>query len=112
MEITTRHREGVTILDIEGRLTIGLGDLALRKAVTEALGAGSRILLMNLAAVTRLDSSGIGELVSSFTTVTSTGGKLALVNLSAEASDAVHISFLDDVFDVYENEDEAIAALG
>ena len=112
MLVTTRHREGVTVLDLEGRLTVGLGDIALRQAVNEALEAGSEILLLNLAAVTRLDSSGIGELVSSFTTVTNTGGKLALENMPAEVCAAAHSTFLDDVFDIYEDENEAIAALG
>ncbi len=112
MLVTTRHRGGVTVLDLEGRLTVGLGDIALRGAVKEALEAGSKILLLNLAAVTRLDSSGIGELVSSYTTVTNTGGKLALENMPAEVCDAAHSTFLDDVLDIDEDEDQAIAALG
>ena len=111
MQVTTRRRETVTILDVDGRLTIGLGDVALRKAVREQLQAGFNVLLLNLAGVTRLDSSGIGELVLSYTTVTDAGGRLALENLSAGVCAAAHATFLDDVFDIYEDEDEAIAAL-
>ena len=65
MKITARHREGVTILECKGKITIGVGDVALRNAVDEAVGAGSNQILVDLGSVTTMDSSGIGEPVAS-----------------------------------------------
>ena len=111
MKITARHREGVTILDVSGKITIGIGDVALRDAVHEALGAGAKNILVNLAQVTTIDSSGIGELVSSYTTVKNRGGVLALLNLPPKVSDLLQITQLITVFDIYDDEAEAIEAL-
>ncbi len=108
MKINVRQREGVTILDLKGKITIGVGDVALRDAIREALSAGAKNLLINLADVTTIDSSGVGELVSSFTTVTNRGGLLKLANLPPKVSDILQITQLITVFDVYEDEDEAL----
>ena len=111
MKITARHREGVTILDVSGKITIGVGDVQLREAVHEALGAGAHNILANVANVTTIDSSGIGELVSSYTSVKNKGGKLALLNLPAKVADLLQITQLITVFDIHDDEDEAVEAL-
>lgn len=110
MKIDVRHREGVTILDIKGKITIGLGDVKLRDSVREALEAGSRNILINLEGCTTIDSSGIGELVSAYTTVTNRGGMLKLENLPKKVSDILQITQLITVFDVFGDEAEALKA--
>jgi len=108
MKIQKRERDGVTILDVEGKITIGKGDVALREAVQQVVGAGATKLVFNLEDVTAMDSSGVGELVSSFTTVTNRGGKLKLANLPAKVNDILQITQLITVFEVFDSEDEAI----
>ena len=108
MKINTRNRDGVTILDLKGKITIGVGDVALRQAVQEALNSGTTKLLVNMGDVSTIDSSGVGELVSAYTTVTNRGGKLKLANIPNKVSDILTITQLITVFDVYENEDEAV----
>jgi anti-sigma B factor antagonist len=108
MKINVRQRDGVTILDLKGKITIGLGDVALRNAVQDAMSGGATQVLINLKDVTTMDSSGVGELVSAYTTATNRGAKLRLVNLPAKVSDILHITQLITVFDVYDSEDEAV----
>jgi anti-sigma B factor antagonist len=108
MRVNVRQREGVTILDLKGKITIGVGDVALRDAIHEALSAGAKKILVNLQDVSTIDSSGVGELVSSYTTVTNRGGKLKLLNLPPKVADILQITQLITVFDVFEDEDEAI----
>jgi anti-sigma B factor antagonist len=110
MAINTRHSEGVAILDVTGKITIGVGDVALRNAVHEALDNGSGNLLLNLAGVTMIDSSGIGELVSSYTRTANRGGKLKLFNLPPKILDILQITQLITVFEVFDDEDEAVAS--
>ncbi len=110
MKVTVRHREGVSILDLKGKITIGVGDVAMREAVTGALDAGSTNILLNLKNVTTIDSSGVGELVSSYTTVTNRKAKLKVVNIPPKVSDILQITQLVTVFDVYDDEDEAVAS--
>ena len=108
MKIEARHAQGVTILEPKGKITIGVGDVALRQAVQEALEAGARNILINLGAVSTIDSSGIGELVSAYTTVTNRGGKLKLFNLPPKVSDILQITQLITVFEVFDSEAEAL----
>ena len=110
MKITTREREGVTIMDLKGKITIGVGDVELRNAVQEQLREGRTKILINLAEVTTIDSSGVGELVSTYTTVTNRGGKLKLVNLPPKVNDILQITHLITVFEVFENENDAVAS--
>lgn len=110
MKIPARHTAGVTVLDPKGKITIGVGDVALRDAVHEAMDAGSENILINLGNVTTIDSSGIGELVSAFTTVTNRGGKLKLANLPPKVQDILQITQLVTVFDVFSDEEEALAS--
>lgn len=110
MKIEARHVEGVTVLEPKGKITIGVGDVALREAVHEALEAGARNILVNLSGVTTIDSSGIGELVSAYTTVTNRQGKLSLCSLPSKVTDILQITQLITVFDVFEDEKEAIGS--
>jgi anti-sigma B factor antagonist len=82
MKIRTRHVGGITILDLSGRITLGEGSVTIRDAVREVLATGSNKILLNLGESTYIDSSGIGELVSAFTTVKNGGGELKLLNLT------------------------------
>ncbi|HYH44135.1 MAG TPA: STAS domain-containing protein, partial [Thermoanaerobaculia bacterium] len=84
MKANVRQRDGVTILDLKGKITIGSGDLELRNAVHDAVNGGAKNILVNLSEVTTIDSSGVGELVSSYTTVTNRGARLRLVSLPAK----------------------------
>ena len=84
MNISQRQADGVAILDVQGKITIGVGDVAVREAVQTALDAGARNILLDLQDVSTIDSSGVGELVSAFTTVTNRGGKLKLAQPAAE----------------------------
>ncbi len=112
MKITQRNRGDVTILDIQGKITIGAGDLALRQAVQNALGSGATKIVLNLREVTTIDSSGVGELVSSYTTATNRGTTLKLAHLPEKVNDVLTITQLITVFDVYESEDEAVRSFG
>lgn len=110
MRITERKADGVTILELKGKITIGVGDVALRQAVAEVLEAGGLNILLNMKSVTTMDSSGIGELVSTYTTVTNRGGKLKLLHLPPKVSDILQITQLITVFEVHDDEAEAIAS--
>lgn len=108
MNVNTRQRDGLTILDLKGKITIGSGDVALRNAVQEVLNGGATRVLINMRDVTTIDSSGIGELVSSYTTATNRGAKLKLFSLPDKVSDILTITQLITVFDVFDSEDEAV----
>ena len=108
MNISQRQVGDVTVLDMSGKITIGVGDVAIRDAVQVALGGGARDILLNLKNVSTIDSAGVGELVSAFTTVTNRGGKLKLVNLPAKVNDILSITQLITVFEVYDDEPSAV----
>jgi anti-sigma B factor antagonist len=110
MQVTAQHRDGITVLYPKGKITIGAGDVALREAVHNALDAGANKILINLRGVTTADSSGIGEMVSAFTTVTNRQGKLKLCELPAKVSDVLQITQLITIFDVFDTEDEAVSS--
>jgi anti-sigma B factor antagonist len=110
MKMNAQHRDGVTILYPKGKITIGAGDVQLREAVHEALDAGATKLLVNLGGVTTADSSGIGEMVSAYTTVTHRNGQLKLCSLPPKVSDVLQITQLITVFDVFDTEEEALAS--
>jgi anti-sigma B factor antagonist len=105
---SVRKRDDVTIIDVKGKITIGAGDLDLRNAIHQAVDSGATKIVVNLAGVTTIDSSGVGELVGSYTTVTKRGAKLKLANLPDKVQDVLTITQLITVFDVYDTEDEAI----
>ncbi len=108
--ITERQAGDVTVLDLEGKVTIGEGSVALRNAIRRLLGEGKTKILLNLAGVGYIDSSGIGELVSSFTAVNKEGGTLKLLNLTQKIQDLLAITKLLTVFDVFDVEADALAS--
>jgi anti-sigma B factor antagonist len=108
MKVNTRQVDGVTVMDLSGRITLGEGSVVLRDAVRDLLSKGSKKILANLAEVNYIDSSGIGELVSAFTTVRNQGGELKLLNLTQKVHDLLQITKLYTVFDVRDNEATAI----
>jgi len=99
---------GVDIIKLEGKITIGAGDQQLREVIANAVAEGKTKLLLDLSGVTTIDSSGIGELVGSFTTVTNRGGKLKLLHLPAKLNELLHVTQLITVFEVYDSEQDAI----
>jgi anti-sigma B factor antagonist len=108
MKVNTRQVDGVVVMDLSGRITLGEGSVVLRDAVRELLSKGNKKILANLADVNYIDSSGIGELVSAFTTVKNQGGELKLLNLTKKVHDLLQITKLYTVFDVKDNEANAI----
>jgi anti-sigma B factor antagonist len=110
MKTSTRQVDGVTIMDLSGRITLGEGSVVLRDAVRELLGKGQKRILLNLGNVSYIDSSGIGELVSAYTTVRNQGGELKLLNLTKKVHDLLQITKLYTVFDIKDDEGQAIKA--
>jgi anti-sigma B factor antagonist len=112
MKVSKRQRDGVTILEPKGKITIGIGDVALREAVHEALKEGERKILIDLSETTTIDSSGIGELVAAFTTVRHRGGELKLLHLPPKVHDILQITQLVTVFEIFDDDDEAVGSFG
>jgi anti-sigma B factor antagonist len=98
----------VSVVDVAGRITLGEGSSALRETLREMVGKNQKKILLNLGDVSYIDSSGIGELVSGFTTVTNSGGQLKLLNLNKRVKDLLQITKLYTVFDVHDDEAGAI----
>jgi len=110
LNIAERQVGDVTILDMDGKITIGEGSVALRTAIRRLLEEGKKKILLNLAKVGYIDSSGIGELVSSYTAINKENGELKLLNLTQKLQDLLTITKLLTVFDVYESEEEALSS--
>ena len=108
IKATTRQVNGVMVVDVSGRITLGEGSSTLRETVRDLLNRGQKKILLNLGDVTYIDSSGIGELVSGFTTVTNQGGQLKLLNLTKKVHDLLQITKLYTVFDVHDDETTGI----
>ena len=108
VKLTTRQVGDVTVLDVAGRITLGEGSSALRESLRDLVSKNQKKILLNLGDVSYIDSSGIGELVSGFTTVTNSGGQLKLLNLTKRVKDLLQITKLYTVFDVHEDEAAAI----
>ena len=108
LNINERQAGDVTVLDMSGKITIGEGSVALRTAIRRVLEEGKRRILLNLGGVSYIDSSGIGELVSSYTAINKEEGQLKLLNLTQKLQDLLAITKLLTVFDVYESEAEAL----
>jgi anti-anti-sigma factor len=108
VKISNRQVGDVSVVDVAGRITLGDGSSALRDAVRDLVGKNQKKILLNLADVSYIDSSGIGELVSGFTTVTNNGGQLKLLKLTKRVQDLLQITKLYTVFDVHEDEAHAL----
>ncbi len=112
MKATVRQVDSITVIDLSGRITLGEGCTQLRQLIRDLLGKATKHILVNLADVTYIDSSGIGELVSAFTAVSNQGGQLKLLNLTKKVHDLLQITKLYTVFDVHDDEAKAITAFG
>ena len=110
LDVKERQARDVTILDLRGEVRIGEGSIALRDAIRNLTAAGKKKVLLNLAGVSYIDSGGIGELIANYTTVGRGGGQLKLLNLTEKVQDLLVITKLLTVFDVYENEAEALSS--
>ena len=110
MKASTRQVDGITIIDLSGRITLGEGSVVLRDTIRDSVGQGIKKILLNLGDVTYIDSSGIGELVSAYTTVRNQGGELKLLNLTKKIRDLLQITKLYTVFDVKDDEASAVSA--
>jgi len=108
MKASNRQLDGVTIVDMSGRITLGEGSVILRDTIRDLVGKGQKKILLNLGDVTYIDSSGIGELVSAFTAVRREGGELKLLNLTKKVHDLLQITKLYTVFDIKDDETAAI----
>ena len=112
MKMTSSARlvGGVTILDLSGRILAGDGSAALRDLVSKLISEGNKKILLNLGNVNYIDSSGLGELMTAFTSMRSQGGELKLLNLTKRVRDLMQITKLYTVFDIWDNEASAVSA--
>jgi anti-sigma B factor antagonist len=108
MTITERKSGDVTILDVEGKILLGEGDVQLKRKIDELIERSETKLLLNLANVPYMDSGGLGEIVRSYTTVRRSGGDLKLLNATKRISDLLTITKLHTVFDVFDDEAAAV----
>jgi len=108
VKLNTRQVGDVSVMDVAGRITLGEGSSAMRDALRDMVAKNQKKILLNLGDVTYIDSSGIGELVSGFTSVTNSGGQLKLLGLNKRVKDLLQITKLYTVFDVHEEEASAI----
>src|ERR1700758_4291644 len=108
IKLSSRQVGDVTVVDAAGRITLGEGSSAMRDTLRDMVTKGQKKILLNLGEVSYIDSSGIGELVSGFTTVANSGGQLKLLNLTKRVKDLLQITKLYTVFDVHEDEAAAV----
>jgi anti-sigma B factor antagonist len=108
VKLTTRQVGDVTVVDAVGRITLGEGASTFRDSVRDLVASGHKKLLLNLAEISYIDSSGIGELVSGFTTVANQGGTVKLLNLTKRVQDLLQITKLYTVFEVFDDEAKAV----
>ena len=110
MKASVRQVEGVIVVDLSGRIKLGEGSSVLRETVKDLLAKGHKKILLNLGDISYIDSSGIGELVSAFTSVRNQGGELKLLHLTKKVHDLLQITKLYTVFDIKDDETEAVRA--
>ena len=110
LTIASREVDGVTVLDLNGRITLGEGSVQLRDAIRDLIGKGQKNILLNLSEVNYIDSSGLGELVSAYTTARNQGAALKLLGLSKKVNDLLQLTKLYTVFDIYDDEASGIAS--
>lgn len=108
IRMTARRRGGVVILETSGRVTLGDGSSTLRRTIRELAESGSKHIVLDMAEVDYMDSSGLGELVASHTTVVSMGGRLKLLNVSPRLRKLLEIMHVDNTFETFDHEDTAV----
>jgi anti-sigma B factor antagonist len=110
LTIATREVDGVVVLDLSGRITLGEGSVQLREAIRGLISKGEKNILLNLGDVNYIDSSGLGELVSAFTTAKNQQAEVKLLNLTRKVHDLLQLTKLYTVFDIKDDEASAIAS--
>jgi anti-sigma B factor antagonist len=110
MKISQRQVGEVTILEPRGKITLGAGDVALREAIEAATRNGGAKLLVDLQKVSKMDSSGLGELIAAHNSVTEAGGTIRLMNLPPKLYGVLGATQIVSVFDVFDDEHEAVAS--
>ena len=110
MKSNTRDLGDIRIIELGGKITIGAGDVKIREVVSEGLDDEKQNILFDLGGVTAIDSSGIGEMVACYTTVTKRGGQLKLMHLSPKINDILQVTQLITVFEVFDDEREALGS--
>lgn len=108
VKLTTRHRGGVAIVETSGTVTLGEGASTLRRNIRELVDAGSHRIILNMADVTYMDSSGTGELLASHATVSGAGGVLKLLNVSPRVQQVLAITHMNKIFEIFEDEQLAV----
>ena len=108
MQIEERTNNGVIVLDLRGKITLGEGDELLKDKVNSLVNQGHKKIVLNLADVPYIDSAGLGEIVRTYTTVSRQGGSLKLLNLTKRITDLLSITKLLTVFETFESENEAV----
>jgi anti-sigma B factor antagonist len=110
VKVTSRKIGEVTVIDTSGKLTMGEGTSTLRTKIRELVDGGARRIVLNMADVSYMDSSGLGELIAAHTTVTTAGGEIKLLNLAKRVHDLLKLTKLYTVFEAFEDEPSAIAS--
>jgi len=110
LSIASREVDGVTVLDLSGRITLGEGSVQLRDAIRDLIGKGERRILLDLGDVNYIDSSGLGEMVSAYTSAKNQGASVKLLKLTKKVHDLLQLTKLYTVFDIYDDEASAIAS--
>ena len=108
MKVNIRNEGEVTVVDLNGKITIGEGDVILREAVENVLKEDQKKILLNLSRISYMDSAGIGELVACYKRVRGKGGALKLLNPSGKVYDLLQLTKLDEIFETHKDEAEAI----
>ena len=110
LTIASREVDGVTVLDLGGRITLGEGSVQLRDAIRSLISKGKKSILLNMGNVNYIDSSGLGELVSAFTTAKNQQAEVKLLSLTKKVHDLLQLTKLYTVFDIQDDEAGAIAS--
>ena len=110
VKLTTHASGDVTVVDVIGKITLGEATSALRTTIRELVQGGSRKIVLNMADVTYMDSSGLGELIAAHTTVTTAGGEIKLLNLARRVHDLLKLTKLYTVFEAFEDEPTAVSS--
>src|SRR5262249_1901418 len=110
MDLKERVVDGVSILDLAGKIVLGEGDMQIKERIRDLLADGQKRILLNLSEISYIDSAGLGALISCYTTTNREGGSLKLVNLTKRIQDLLAITKLITVFDTFDDEREAVAS--
>jgi anti-sigma B factor antagonist len=108
MKANVLNNGDISVIELQGKITIGEGDVKLRNLIKDQLAEGRKKLVLDLKQVSYMDSSGIGELVGTFTTVKNSGGELKLANLTSKIKDIMQLTALITVFEVFDSVEDAV----